>query len=395
MIIAYFDCFSGISGDMCLGALVDAGMPVEFLKEELKKIDVHGYRISSKEVTRSGIRATKVSIELTEPARERRFGEIKDIIQTSKLDIEIKENALKIFENIFRAEAQVHGRHYTEIHLHELSAVDCIIDIVGTLIGLKYLGVQEVWASPVNLGSGSVKTAHGRLPVPAPATAELLKGIPVYGDDSCIELTTPTAAAILSTLSRGFGEIPEITIIKTGYGAGDRDIKGRPNLLRILIGEKDTTLNREQILEIETNIDDMNPQICEYLMERLYEEGALEVFFTQIIMKKSRPGVKITVLSPVDRFANIRDLLFRESSTIGIRFKKINRNCLQREIIKVKTEFGYVRFKITTVGNAVKVSPEYEDCKQIAIEKGIPLIDLMSRLKNIGRQVAEKKGYKW
>ena len=387
MFIAYLDCFSGISGDMCLGALVDAGVPLEFIEEELKKIELRGYRISTEEVTRSGIRGKKVSVEITGPDTERKYDDIKGLIQASELKAEIKEKALVVFENIFRAEAKVHGRPFREVHLHELSATDCIVDILGTLIGLNYLEVTEVQASAVNLGSGTVKTAHGILPVPAPATAELLRGIPVYGDSSGIELTTPTGAAILKTLSTHFGEIPEMTILKTGYGAGNKELKGRANLLRLLIGKRLSSTCGERVVEIETNIDDMNPQICEYLMERLYGQGALEVFFTQIVMKKSRPGFKVTVLSPVERFPLMRDILFRESSTIGIRFRELSRSCLERKIVKLKTEFGEVRFKVAHYDEHSKVIPEFEDCKRIASERGLSLVDVMERLKNIGQQM--------
>ncbi len=390
MKIAYFDCFSGISGDMCLGALVDAGLRLEDLKKHISRLGLKGYNLSQKRVERSGITATMVNVGIKEKGKSRRFGDVRAIIEGSKLDEEVKKQSLKIFELIFNAEAKVHGRPAEEIHLHELSALDCIIDIVGTISGLRELGIQEVFSSAVNLGSGIVKTSHGLLPVPAPATGEILKGVPVYGDSSSVELTTPTGAALIKGLATAFGPLPEMVLTSTGYGAGRKELEGRPNVLRLLIGEKSLNPSEERVIEIQTNIDDMNPQVCEYLMERLYAEGALEVFFSQIIMKKSRPGFVITVLSPVDRFPVLRDMLLRETSTIGVRFKELNRSCLKRETIRIKTPYGNVRFKIAHLDKGLRITPEYEDCKEIAKKQGIPLVELLDILKATGKELEKE-----
>jgi uncharacterized protein (TIGR00299 family) protein len=411
--IAYFDCFSGISGDMCLGALVDAGVSLQKMKRELKKIPIRGYELHAKKVKRAGFVATKVDVierakgkgqrdESNNPTspplekggeggfehRAKRWKDIERIIQDSTLSEEIREKGLKIFKCLFEAEARVHGENFNNIHLHELGAVDCIVDIFGTIIGLDILGVKKVYSSPVNLGGGSVKTKHGILPVPAPATAEILGGVPVYSTDMLFELTTPTGAAILKELSSGFGGIPPMNITNTGSGAGNRDFKHKPNVLRLFIGEMcedegyPSPIPFPQITVIEANIDDMNPQIYEYVIEKLFKEGALDVFLTQILMKKGRPGIKLTVLSKVaDRELLIKTIL-RETTTIGLRFYEVSRVVLQRETKLVDTEFGKVRVKFSRFGNEIlKATPEYEDCKRIAKKMKMPLIEVMERIK--------------
>jgi len=388
--IAYFDCSAGISGDMCLGALVDSGLPLKEMQKGLKALPVKGYRLETRKVKRAGIAATKVDVKIRQSAisgqqSAKKWKDIKKIIKDSSLPDEMKRRGLSIFKRLFEAEGRVHGEEYTRTHLHELGAVDCIVDIFGTLIGLNILGVERVYSSALNLGRGSVMTEHGRLPVPAPATAEILKGVPVYSSDVSFELTTPTGAAIVRELAQNYGTIPIMKIQQTGYGAGQKNIPGLPNTLRIFLGEETLLKNTEphpRVSIIETNIDDMNPQCYEYVMERLFSSGALDVYLTQVIMKKGRPGVLLTVLCGEDRKEDIINLLFKETTTIGVRFYEVARRVLEREIRKVNTEYGTIRVKVSKGPDGTpKFSPEYEDCKRIAKKYKIPLIEVMKRVK--------------
>ena len=390
MKIAYFDCSSGISGDMCLGALVDSGLPLKEIQKGLKGLRVKGYRLETKKVKRAGIAATKVDVVIRQSAISgqrpaKRWKDIKKIIRDSSLPDEMKRRGLGIFKRLFEAEGRVHGEEFTRTHLHELGAVDCIVDIFGTLIGLNILGVERVYSSALNLGKGSVVTEHGRLPVPAPATAEILKGVPVYSSDVPFELTTPTGAAIVRELAQNYGRIPMMKIQHTGYGAGQKNLPGLPNTLRIFLGEDIVSKHTEphqRVSIIETNIDDMNPQCYEYVMGRLFSAGALDVYLTQVIMKKGRPGVLLTVLCGEDRKEDIIDLLFKETSTIGVRFHEVARLVLKREIRRVNTEYGTIRVKVSKRPDGTpKFSPEYEDCKRIAKQHKIPLIEVMKRAK--------------
>ncbi|MBM4135715.1 MAG: nickel pincer cofactor biosynthesis protein LarC [Nitrospira sp.] len=405
--IAYLDCSSGISGDMCLGATVDAGVPIKRLGKELSKIPVEGYTLSAKKVKRAGFSSTKLDV-IQKPAISNqqsaisRWEDIEEIIQKSSLSPDIKQKGLKIFKIIFEAEAKVHGEAFNKVHLHELGAIDCLVDIFGTIIGLDILGIEKVYSSPINLGSGSVKTEHGILPVPAPATAEILKGLPVYSTDIPFELTTPTGAAILKGLSPGFGSVPPVNIEKIGIGAGSKDFKNRPNILRLFIGnplesphtpfwksgtEGDLKGDKEGFLKekvtiIETNIDDMDPQLYEYVMEKLFKAGALDVYLTNIFMKKGRPGIKLSLLCNDDRKEDLIKIVLKETSTIGLRFHETRRKVLHREIKTIDTEFGKVRVKFSRLGNEIlKACPEYEDCKRIAKKLNIPLIEVMRRIK--------------
>ncbi len=407
---AYFDCFSGISGDMCLGAMVGAGASLNEIEKNLKKLPIRGYRLTKKKVKRAGISATKVDVDLKsaisgQQSVVRRWKDIKKIIKTSTLSADVKKKGYEIFKRIFEAEARVHGMSVDRVHLHELGGIDCLIDIFGTLIGLELLGVEQVFSTPINVGSGYTKTEHGILPVPAPATAELLKGIPVYSSGIPSELTTPTGAAIIRTLSTGFGRMPLFTPEHIGLGAGSRDFKDRPNILRVLIGNSSPHpfgkgaclvpayrqaggkqgmrgFSNETITVIETNIDDMNPQLYEYIIERLLKEGALDVYLTQIMMKKTRPAIKLSVLCNSDKKDNLINLIFKETTTIGVRYYETNRVTMEREIKSVKTKYGKVRVKYSVFGNSVsKSAPEYEDCRKLAKEKGIPLINVIDAVK--------------
>jgi uncharacterized protein (TIGR00299 family) protein len=392
--IAYFDCFSGISGDMCLGALIDAGVSLSELEKELNKIPAGSYRLFVKKVKRSHLAACKADV--TEPknkiqnSRSQKWRDIEKIIHNSPLSGEIKRKGLNIFKRIFKAEAKAHGETFNRVHLHELGATDCIIDVFGTIIGLNMLGVEKIYSSTINLGNGLIKTDGGILPVPAPATAEILKDVPVYSNVISSELTTPTGAAIIKELSCGYGDIPCMDIGRIGVGAGHKNFKNWPNVLRIFIGNAfsphynkgRTRFSNDTVTVIETNIDDMNPQLFEYAIERLYKAGAIEIFLTQIIMKKGRPAVKLTVLCKEDRKEKLMNIILRETSTLGLRFYEMERKVLPREIKKVTTKFGKVRIKYAGDRDKIlKAAPEYEDCKKIAKKINVPLIDVMKRIK--------------
>jgi len=386
MRIAYFDCSSGISGDMCLGALISAGASLENIKSGLSKIPIRGYRISTKKVSRSGLEALKLDIKIENHKDERkhlsRWNKIKALIEGSDLEADIKEKGLKIIKSIFMAEAIVHGEPYDRVHLHELSYIDTAVDIFGTLIALKELSIDRVYASSINTGGGFVETSHGRLPVPAPATLELLKGLSIYSTDIEKELTTPTGAAIIRSIAESTSCIPEMTIKKIGIGAGSKDIKGHPNVLRVFIGEKGKK-HTDEIFVLETNIDDMNPQLYEYITERLFEIGALDVFLTQVIMKKGRPGVLLTALCTEDKKDSISKALLKETTTIGIRFYPANRITLKREIKPLYTPFGKIRFKTSYSEDKeiLKQSPEYEDIKRISKKTKTPIIEVERKLR--------------
>lgn len=392
MKIAYFDCFSGISGDMCLGALVDAGVSLQEIERRLKGIPVKGYSLAAKKVRRSGISATKVDVILKQGhsglrQEDRKWKDISGIIRTSSLPDDIRKKGHTIFKSLFEAEAQVHGESLAKVHLHELSAADCIVDIFGTLIGLSLLGVDAVYSSPVNLGGGIVKTAHGALPVPAPATAEMLKNALVYSSDVPFELTTPTGAAILKSVSKGFGAMPCFQYEKVGVGAGSRDVENRPNVLRVFIGEMPSESPVETVTVIETNVDDMNPQIYEYLIDELFKKGALDVYLTQVIMKKTRPAVKLSVICNRDKRDDLIGIIFKESASIGVRYFETQRVTMDREIKEFPSKYGKVRVKTSMTGKTLaKSAPEFEDCKKIAHETSLPLREIIDEVQSALRR---------
>ncbi len=383
MTLAYFDCFSGISGDMTLGALVDAGLPIENLRSELEKLRLAGYEITALKVMRSGIAATKVHVCLDEkeqPARH--LADIRTIIGSSDLSAAVKQRSIGIFERLARAEAKVHGTTPEKVHFHEVGAVDAIVDIVGSAIGLEALGITSVQASAINLGSGTVRTAHGLLPVPGPATAELLAGVPCYGSSTPFELTTPTGAAILSSICSSFGTMPRIKVHRAAYGAGDRDIEGQPNVLRVMIGEPESAYDEDRSIVVETNIDDMNPQIYDYLIEKLMALGARDVYLTPIVMKKGRPAVLLSVLIDAALTDAVCDTIFRESTSIGVRISEVGRKKLTREIREVETGYGTVRIKVSMKdGELMSATPEYEDCRKIAETRNVPLKQVIDAAK--------------
>ncbi len=384
MTLAYFDCFSGISGDMTLGALVDAGVSIDALRAELAKLDLPGYEIKSEKVKRSGISATKVHVIIDQKdQKSRHLSEIEKIIEDSSLSLPVKKKSSLIFKRLAEAEAKVHATTPDKIHFHEVGAVDAIVDIVGSVIGLELLGVSQTMISAINVGSGMVQTTHGLLPVPAPATAELLTNIPLYQSTTQFELTTPTGAAIISTIGSSFGPMPPMKVARIAYGAGDKDFPGHPNVLRLMIGEPVAGYDEDTSVVIETNIDDMNPQIYDYLIEKLMQQGAQDVYLTPIIMKKGRPAVLLSVLADKARTDAVLDTLFRETTSIGVRIQNVGRKKLTRDVREVDTVYGKIRIKISRRGNEIlTITPEYEDCRRIAEERQIPLKQVMEEAKN-------------
>jgi len=381
MKLAYFDCFSGISGDMTLGALVDAGCPVEYLRAELQSLDVPGWTLSAEKVWKNGMAATYVKVVSEDQQQHRSLATILEIIDKSQIAPQVRERACAIFERLGRAESYVHDAPLEKIHFHEVGAVDAIVDIVGACVGFDALGIAKFASSPLNVGGGTVKMAHGILPVPAPATARLLQGAPTYSSGVQKELVTPTGAAIVATLCDSFGPQPAMTVSSIGYGAGTLDLAHQPNVLRIMIGEaaeKSVPAGAggfaEEISVIEANLDDMNPQIYGHFQERALSGGALDVYTTPVQMKKNRPGTLLTVLcKPEDRH-KLMDLLFAETTTIGARTYNAQRCVLPRASVTVTTSFGDVRVKVASVnGHIRQATPEYEDCRALAVEKNVPL----------------------
>jgi len=392
MRIAYFDCFSGASGDMILGAMIDAGLSLKTLREELENLRVSGLRLKTRKVLKAGIAGTQVIVERENERRpHRNLKEMLSIIDRSRLDSEIKEKSKTIFQRIASVEATIHHIPIEEVHFHELGGLDSVVDIVGSVLGLRHLKVDEVWVSRVNVGGGFVKCAHGMLPVPAPATLSLMKGKPIYSSGIERELLTPTGAAILTTLGSKFGEMPLMKVEKIGYGAG-RDELPHPNLLRLMIGSSLKQSGKERVTVIETNIDDMNPQLFDYIMERLFKMGAFDVFLIPVMMKKNRPGLLLTVISPMDKRQILTEFLLRETTTLGMRWREEERVRAEREVLILNTPYGKVRFKIAYwEGERVNLSPEYEDCKRIAIKQGIPLKDIFDEAKRTAMKWFEGK----
>lgn len=374
--VCYIDCSSGISGDMILGALVNAGLPISLLKSELRKLGLKGYSIKAGKVDRGGLAATKVDIIVSGGALPvRKWLDVRRIIDKSSLETRVKTDSLAIMKRIFKAEAAVHGKTLRSAHLHELGAVDCILDVVGSVIGFSFFGVESISASSVNTGGGVVKTEHGILPVPAPATAELLKGVPIYALDTKHELATPTGAAIVSTLCRDFGRLPEMEFKLIGTGAGSLNPLEHPNTLRILIGQRPYLESDDEVIVIETNIDDMDPRVYEHVMDRLLEAGALDVFLTQIIMKKTRPAVRLSSICKPEMIDALTAIMLKETTTLGVRVYGAGRRILQRNIIQVKTRYGDIRVKIGSLERrVVKSIPEYRDCSRAAKKHGVPLL---------------------
>lgn len=378
MKIGYLDCFSGISGDMCLGALVDVGVPLEVIQQALKKLPIAGYSLAATPVVRGGIGATRVEVKLDESQHHPHRGlkDVLDIIEGGDLAPEVVERSAAVFRSLAEAEARVHQTDVESVHFHEVGAVDAICDVVGTVVGVRELGLDMLKFSTVMLGGGTVRAAHGILPVPAPATAELLKGLPTAGGPVDVELTTPTGAAILKTLGQPCAHWPPMTIEAVGYGAGSRDTEALPNVLRLAVGRAtaEAGTDSDYVWVLKTNLDDMTGEEVSHCTERLMAAGALDVFTTPVQMKKNRPGVLLTVLCAPDLLRAMEDLLWKHTSTLGVRRSLWQRSKLRRESRTVRTPWGDVRLKVAYLGDrVVRCEPEYEDCKALADANGVSL----------------------
>jgi pyridinium-3,5-bisthiocarboxylic acid mononucleotide nickel chelatase len=411
--LLYFDCFSGISGDMVLGALLDAGLPLQDLSAALRSLDLPGCEVATERVLRCGLAATKFRVfengrEVdrvpadhddgdhrghdghhgheqdhhghdhsahhphghADPHAHRSVSDILTLIDRSALSAEGRRRAKGLFERLAEAEASIHQVPVEEVHLHEVGAADSIIDIVGAVFALEWAGADQVVCSPLNVGGGTVRSAHGRFPVPAPATLRLLGDAPIYGGAVQKELVTPTGALIATSYASSFGPVPPMSIERVGYGAGDRDHPGTPNVLRVLVG-RPSGASGDRVVVIECEIDDMNPQLFGSAMERLYAAGALEVFYVPVQMKKNRPGTLLTVVAPPRLGGELADVIFRETTTIGLRHYEVERECLEREVVSVETPMGAVRFKLARRnGRVINAVPEFEDCAALARQHG-------------------------
>jgi uncharacterized protein (TIGR00299 family) protein len=388
MKIAYFDAFSGISGDMTIAAFLNAGLDENEFLTELSKLKLSGFEIEIKKVIRNGITATKFEVIVKEKQKEHRhLSDIFEIIDASDLSEFVKQTSKKIFTNIAQAEAKIHNTTVKEVHFHEVGAIDSIIDIVGTAICIEKFKIEKIFASKIPLGSGSfTQTQHGKMPIPSPATLELLKNFPVTLTDIPFELTTPTGASIIATLAEYGLEKETIKINSVGYGAGNFDIQNQPDLLRIIIGEIPQKFNEEKLLLVETNIDDMNPEIYPYVIEKLLHSGANDAYLVPVIMKKGRPGILLSTLVNESKLDDILKVIFTQTTTLGVRILEIRRKKLKREQKEIDTPFGKVKFKIAIIENSERLVPEFEECKRIAEEKNIPLIQVYKILEAIANK---------
>jgi len=387
--VLYFDCFSGIAGDMVLGALVDAGLPFDDLKSALGSLALDGCDVSACRVTRAGVSATKFVVHengATGAHAHRHLSGIFKLIDRSALSSGGRDRAKALFQRLAEVEASIHDMPVEKVHLHEVGAVDSIIDIVGAVYALEWFGADRIVSSPLNVGGGTVKSAHGTIPVPAPATVKLLGDAPIYSGEVQKELVTPTGALIVSSYASSFGALPPMKVERVGYGAGDNDFPSNPNVLRVLIGEsadsvrlKPDTTDASRVVVIECEIDDMNPQIFGVVMERLYAGGALEVFYVPVQMKKNRPGTLLTVVAPTGLRTALSDIIFAETTTIGLRYSEVERECLVREHASVDTEVGVVRMKLAwREGKLVNAAPEFDDCAKLAAAHNLPVKEVQA-----------------
>lgn len=378
MRLAFLDCFSGISGDMFLGALLDAGLPFEALERTLATLPLDGYALEARQEQKQHLHGTRLEVRLEKAGQqERGLKEIGEIIQGADLSKGVKAKSTEIFESIAREEGIIHNRPPEEVHFHEVGAADSIIDIVGTVYGLEFLGITALSASALPLGSGFVKTRHGRIPVPAPATVALLKGVPVYDAGLPFELVTPTGAALAKGLCRSFGDMPPMVIQTVGYGAGARDLPDRPNLLRVIIGREHLETQVETVVVLEANLDDTNPEWLGFLMERLFAAGALDVVFCPVQMKKNRPGILVQVMGSPSQRDELMEILFRETTTLGVRFRYNQRKTLKGETIEMDSPWGRLAAKqVQRPDGSRAIMPEYEACRKIAEKRGLPLKEI-------------------
>ncbi len=384
MRIAYGDLIGGLSGDMFVGALLDLGLPLSTLKSELKKIPTLEYRLAARKKAVHGIRATQFRVTCPPQRSERAWLKIRDLIERSRLHPDVKLTGIEIFTRLATAEGKIHGVSPDRVHFHEVGATDSIVDVMAAAIGCRELEIDAIHFSPVPLGRGVTRSRHGPLPLPGPATLELLKGIPVQGISIEGETVTPTGAAIMSALARGFGNQPPMTVAKIGYGAGEKEFLDRPNVFRLIVGSNETGLHQEEMLVMETNIDDMNPQLYDHVMDRLFTAGARDVFLSPVQMKKNRPGTLLTIICEAPRRRALEKVVFEETSTIGVRSYPVSRTILKRESKKLKTRFGEVTVKIIEQPDGSKrAAPEYDDLKHIAVAKNIPLGKLHDEIMRI------------
>ncbi len=373
MKIAYFDCFAGISGDMTLGALVDGGADEARLREELGKLMGVHFDLEITKVCKKGVTATDVNVITGHEHHHRHLADITDIINSSALSDSIKARAINVFRILAEAEGKVHGTSPEEVHFHEVGAVDAIVDIVGASILMDLLGIEKVYASPLPMGHGFVEAAHGRIPLPAPATVEILRGIPVYDAKIEGELVTPTGAAIARTLASEFGDMPTMKVQSVGYGAGKSDFPF-PNTLRVFVGEVEAPLPGDRVSIVETNIDDMNPEFYDSVFEKLFKAGALDVYLTPIQMKKNRPATLLSAICPPEKVDDLSRIVLSNTTSFGVRISHAVRRCLDRRWETVSTKYGDIRVKIGILdGEAVTASPEYEDCRKTAEAHNVPV----------------------
>jgi pyridinium-3,5-bisthiocarboxylic acid mononucleotide nickel chelatase len=398
MRILYFDCIAGISGDMALGALLDAGADLETVRRGLAALSIEPFELDVEHVESHGIYATQVHVRAPTVGVIRTYASIRSLLDHAELQLEAKVLAQRVFRRLAEAEAMVHHRELDQVTFHEVGAVDSIVDITGTALALGSLGVERVFASAVPTGFGMTKTEHGSMPIPAPAVVELLRGAPMYSRGVPTELVTPTGAAILATLVEGFGELPALRVEAVGYGAGSARLEF-PNVLRVLVGEEASAARGDSVdvhapgeLVLETNIDDLNPELYEYVLERLYSAGAQDAWLTPIVMKKGRPAVTISVLCSEQRREHLAQVLFRETGTLGVRFSPVDRRVLDRDWIEVETRQGAVRVKIGVLeGRPVTVAPEYEDCARVAREAGTPARDIYEEAVRLARDALQDR----
>jgi len=380
MKICYFDTIGGISGDMALGALINAGVPLDDLSADLKTLGIPGFELQSRHIERSGIVATKVDVVLAEPEQHHRrnLTDIEAIIDLSALSARVKDRSKKIFREIAKAEAAVHNTSIDKVHFHEVGALDSLVDIVGVSLCLEKLGIEAVYSSPLKVGrSGQVNSQHGKLPVPTPATVEILKDYPLMLTEIPYELTTPTGAAIVKALSLGVLSTELLKVSAIGYGAGSREIAQLPNLLRVLVGELDPAYRTDEIVSVETNIDDMNPEIFPHVVEKLLAAGAHDAYLVPIQMKKGRPGIMLSTLVSRIKLDEILSVIFRETTTLGVRIHPVERHKLQRTQRQVQTSLGLVTVKVVVRDGREEFNPEFEDCRRIAQDKGLPLMEVV------------------
>lgn len=372
--IGYWDAFSGISGDMTIAALIDAGVPLEELRAGLDSLAT-GATFRAEKVKRHGITATHFTVEFERQHKHRHLPHILNLIEQSQLPARAKASATRVFQKLGEAEAQVHGVPIEKVHFHEVGAVDSICDIAGACLGLELLGIVEIHCSAVNVGSGTVNTEHGVLPVPTPATSLLLKDKPVYASGPVMELTTPTGAALAVTLASSFGPMPPLRIQSIGYGAGTKDIPTQANVLRLTVGERTNATEATTVSVIEANIDDCSPQVLGYAMERLFAAGALDVSIEALLMKKSRQGSLLRVIAAPEMQEQLAELIFLETPTLGLRVYQVERRVQARSVVEVDTPYGKVRIKVGASGS---YAPEYDDCRKLALAEGVPLRQVLA-----------------